>query len=158
MLKSHGILGVLLAVGLTLAACDAPANETSGEAAASNKTAAGSALPSLDGAPASSDGFEGEMEAGMPGSMEEGSPADEMVTEEEIPHSDVPPPSRDVFVDTQCEFEEWVGKAVDEDALKATGRRYRILKPGAMMTMDHNPQRINVEHDDKMIATRVWCG
>lgn len=72
-------------------------------------------------------------------------------------HSDVPPPPRDVFVDSTCDFEAWVGKPVDETALKNTGRAYRILKPDDMMTMDHSPERINVEHKDGKV-TRVWCG
>ena len=83
---------------------------------------------------------------------------DEGVSSEEIPHSDVPPPSREVFADEDCDFEEWVGKTVDEAAIKETGRIHRIMTPDSMMTMDHNPERINVIHDDKKIVTRVWCG
>ena len=29
---------------------------------------------------------------------------------------------------------------------------------GDPITMDHNPDRVNVEHDDANIVTRVWCG
>ncbi|PZQ46906.1 MAG: hypothetical protein DI551_04245 [Micavibrio aeruginosavorus] len=92
-------------------------------------------------------------------SMDEGSPGAEAVTEDEIPHSDVPPPSRAVFTDKACDFEAWVGKAVDEVAIKETGRPFRILKPDSMMTMDHNPDRINVVTDkEEGIVARVWCG
>lgn len=34
----------------------------------------------------------------------------------------------------------------------------RILPPGAMMTMDHRPDRLNVELDENGNITRVWCG
>jgi len=127
----------ILCMGMTLAACDAPADDTADLPAATSSSADGVASDS---------------------SMAESSPAGEGVTAEEIPHSDVPPPSRAVFTDAECDFEEWVGKAVDEAAIKATGRPNRILEPGSMMTMDHNPQRINVEHDKGMNVTRVWCG
>lgn len=149
MLKSHGILAILMAASVALTACDAPATETNGDASSS--------LPSVDGSMGAV-GVAVGLDEDIPGSMNEGSPEGEIVTEQELPQSDVPPPSRDVFVDAECVFEEWVGKAVDEAAVKETGRKYRILKPGAMMTMDHNPQRINVEHDDNGVVTRVWCG
>ena len=34
----------------------------------------------------------------------------------------------------------------------------RVLPPGAMMTMDHRPDRLNVELDEAGRITRVWCG
>lgn len=40
-----------------------------------------------------------------------------------------------------------------------TGRdAVRILPPGAMMTMDHRPDRLNIEHDADGVITRIWCG
>ncbi len=123
---------------MTLAACDAPADETADLPAATSSGASESVVSDS--------------------SMAESSPAGEGVTAEEIPHSVVLPPSRAVFTDADCDFEEWVGKALDEAAIKATGRPNRVMAPGAMMTMDHNPQRINVEHDKDMKVTRVWCG
>lgn len=68
-----------------------------------------------------------------------------------------PAPNPDVFKDASCDFEDWVGKALDEAAIKAEGRPHRILKPGDAVTMDHNPERINVEHENGAV-TRVWCG
>lgn len=79
------------------------------------------------------------------------------VGEEAAPSSDVPPPPLDVFHDESCDFESWIGLPLNEDAIKDTGRPYRILKPDDMMTMDHNPERINVEHSGGKV-TRVWCG
>jgi hypothetical protein len=79
-------------------------------------------------------------------------------TGEQLPmESDVPPPSRDVFVDATCDYEAWIGQPLDEAKIKEEGRRYRILKPGDMMTMDLITDRINVEHEDGKV-TRVWCG
>ena len=34
----------------------------------------------------------------------------------------------------------------------------RILKLGQPMTMDHNPDRLNVLSDNKDVIMRVWCG
>ncbi len=57
-----------------------------------------------------------------------------------------------------CDFDQWVGNAVDEEAVKAVGRVYRILPPHAAATMDFNPERINVMIDDKGVVTAVRCG
>lgn len=57
-----------------------------------------------------------------------------------------------------CSFNDWVGKEVDEDAVKAAGRPYRILGPNAAATMDFNPERINVIVDDNNVVTVVRCG
>lgn len=34
----------------------------------------------------------------------------------------------------------------------------RILAPDSVMTMDHNPQRLNVHHDASRVITRLTCG
>lgn len=75
------------------------------------------------------------------------------IADENIP----PPPSREDFTDDSCDFEAWVGQKLDEEAVKATGRPHRIVKPGDAMTMDFRQDRINVEHEDGKV-TRVWCG
>lgn len=62
------------------------------------------------------------------------------------------------LAEAACDFNEWVGKAVDEDAVKATGRPYRILAPNSMATQDFSPQRINVMVDDQKVVTAVRCG
>lgn len=63
-----------------------------------------------------------------------------------------------VLNEAACNFNDWVGKAVDEDAVKAVGRPYRILSPNAAATMDFNPERINVIVDDNNVVTVVRCG
>lgn len=57
-----------------------------------------------------------------------------------------------------CEFSHWVGAPVDEAAVQAQGRPYRILPPGAMATMDYSPSRINLNTDDAGIVQSVTCG
>ena len=141
-MKSRYALMIALFACITLSACDAPADEQAGKEPSAGATEAQK--------PISGDLSDS--------SMAEDSPAGPAVTEQEIPHSDVPPPSREAFTDASCDFEAWVGKPVDEAAVKETGRVYRILKPDSMMTMDHNPERINVVHGDDGIVTRVWCG
>jgi len=34
----------------------------------------------------------------------------------------------------------------------------RILQFGDVMTMDHNPGRLNIQSDPAGIINRVWCG
>lgn len=164
MVKNAKIF-LTLALALALIACDNKEEQTS----STQEPSAGEVVassPAID-APAAPEGVPGVSEGSPPisgdldevsGSMEEDSPGGEAVTEQELPHSDVPPPSREAFTDASCDFEEWVGQPVDEAAVKATGRIYRILKPDSMMTMDHNPERVNVVHGDDGIVTRVWCG
>lgn len=145
-------LAFILCLALPMAACDQPAEDTAAVAPAQTQTQAGD-----DTLPAATPDAQAESVADE-SSMAEDSPAGEGVTAEEIPHSDVPPPSREVFTDAECDFESWVGKPVDEAAAKETGRPYRILAPDSMMTMDHNPERVNVVHDGEGKVTRVWCG
>ena len=47
------------------------------------------------------------------------------------------------------------GEALDGMALEGP---VRVLPPGAMMTMDHRPERLNVELDAAGRIARLWCG
>lgn len=58
----------------------------------------------------------------------------------------------------ECSFQEWIGKPVDEDAVRALHRPYRILGPDSMATMDFSPVRINLEVDEEGIVTAIRCG
>jgi hypothetical protein len=63
--------------------------------------------------------------------------------------------------DYPCDFAPWVGMRMEEDILQAVrqvNRPYRILLPGAPMTMDFSPARINFDVNKKNVITRVWCG
>jgi ribulose-5-phosphate 4-epimerase/fuculose-1-phosphate aldolase len=55
-------------------------------------------------------------------------------------------------------YPEWVGQKVDRAAIEATGKPFRVIKPDSMVTMDHNPDRINVVIDDNEIVLEVKCG
>jgi hypothetical protein len=35
---------------------------------------------------------------------------------------------------------------------------FRIILPGMAVTMDHRPERTNIEIDDAGHISRVWCG
>ena len=59
--------------------------------------------------------------------------------------------------------EETIAAGLDQNsrfvqALKATGRPYRILPPDAMATMDYSADRINVHTDANGIVLDVRCG
>lgn len=53
---------------------------------------------------------------------------------------------------------DWIGKRVSEKAARDTGKPFRILGPGAVMTMDHNPKRINIHVNERGIVEDVDCG
>ncbi len=53
---------------------------------------------------------------------------------------------------------EWIGQKVNNSALRKTGKPFRVLPPNSMMTMDHNPERINVHVDEHGIIEDVKCG
>lgn len=36
--------------------------------------------------------------------------------------------------------------------------KYRIIYPGMAVTMDYNPERVNIEVTDSGVITRVSCG
>ncbi|MEO1014985.1 MAG: I78 family peptidase inhibitor [Pseudomonadota bacterium] len=38
------------------------------------------------------------------------------------------------------------------------GRKVRVLKPGAIATMDYSPNRLNIHVDEDGVITRVRCG
>ncbi len=72
---------------------------------------------------------------------------------------DYTPPSDDVA--PACDFQQWVGKPIDEAdaAAKATGRPYRILKPGAIVTQEYSAERINLHSDEEgKTVMSVTCG
>jgi hypothetical protein len=62
------------------------------------------------------------------------------------------------MAESECSYNDWVGQPVNEEAVKAAGRPYRILKPDSAATMDFNPERINVLVDDHNVVTAVRCG
>jgi|GEM_PF-1404810 hypothetical protein len=82
-------------------------------------------------------------------------PADMAVANNEEGAAEQAPASSEA----ECNFpSDWVGKPVDEEAVKAVGRPYRILAPDSAATMDFSPERLNVMIDDKKVVTAVRCG
>jgi hypothetical protein len=60
-----------------------------------------------------------------------------------------------------CPYQEFVGKNIDEVRVKLESdkKTYRLLEPDSMMTMDFNPDRINVVYNsDTKKIERVFCG
>ena len=60
-----------------------------------------------------------------------------------------------------CDFDEWIGRQADKSVkadLKALNRAVRFLPPGAPMTMDYSPDRVNFDVDAGRKNTRAWCG
>lgn len=55
-------------------------------------------------------------------------------------------------------LQELVGQPADAHDFKVDGRPLRILPPGSAMTMDHRPDRLNVDVDEDGLITRIWCG
>lgn len=51
-----------------------------------------------------------------------------------------------------------VGQPLDRVAEAALPARIRVLPPGAMRTMDHRPDRLNIDTDARGVITRLWCG
>lgn len=77
---------------------------------------------------------------------------------EAAPATDEPVAPLAVEGSADCGFQEWVGNPLDIEAVKATGRPFRVLKPDSMTTMDYSPERINVVTDDDGKVLAVRCG
>ena len=51
-----------------------------------------------------------------------------------------------------------IGTPVQDHSFDDATRPYRIIPPNSAVTMDHRPDRLNVDVDDKGVITRIWCG
>jgi hypothetical protein len=50
-------------------------------------------------------------------------------------------------------------QALAAEALRLTGaKRLRWLPPGAIVTMEFSPDRLNIEYDARMRVTAIRCG
>ena len=56
-----------------------------------------------------------------------------------------------------AEMQELIGTSITAQDFSGHAA-VRILPPGSMVTMDHRPDRLNIEHDAGGVITRVWCG
>ena len=55
-------------------------------------------------------------------------------------------------------FGPMLGRPVSVLDTIETPEKVRVIAPGQIITMEYLPQRLNVEHDDREIVTKVWCG
>ncbi len=61
-------------------------------------------------------------------------------------------------IESCAPFAQWIGKPVDETAIAASGRNYRILSPGSQATTDYRQDRINILLDEQGTVVQVTCG
>jgi hypothetical protein len=77
-------------------------------------------------------------------------------------HVDTSPP-KDTHLVCNARTLDWtIGKEADEDLvrraqLEATARIVRVLKPGQMVTMEYNDQRLNLHVDAANKVTSYSC-
>ncbi len=64
------------------------------------------------------------------------------------------------YVTPTCEtYIEWTGKNIDEiDLSILEDRKYRVIKPDTMVTMDYLPNRLNIQTTDEGIILVQDCG
>ena len=55
-------------------------------------------------------------------------------------------------------YSDRIGKKHEAFDFSAPGRPVRIVGPNMAMTMDYNPERLNVDIDSQGRITRIWCG
>lgn len=51
-----------------------------------------------------------------------------------------------------------VGTAAAAHDFSDPDRPHRVIPPNAAVTMDHRPDRLNVDVDADGVITRLWCG
>lgn len=56
------------------------------------------------------------------------------------------------------EIQSYVGAPLTALDEKSLPQPHRIIGPDMAVTMDWNPDRLNVEHDRDRIITRIYCG
>lgn len=56
------------------------------------------------------------------------------------------------------DFNSWVGQPINEESVRGLGRPYRIVGPQDPVTMDFNPERVNIVIDNNRVVLAVRCG
>jgi len=69
-----------------------------------------------------------------------------------------PPPAQTPTCSAQGGYESLVGKSADILSSMTFPAPVRLIRPGMVVTMDYNPDRLNIEIDDRNRISRVWCG
>jgi hypothetical protein len=57
-----------------------------------------------------------------------------------------------------AENEALVGEPVSAFDEAAWDKPVRIIPPGGIVTMEYNPQRLNIDLDERGRIVRFWCG
>lgn len=76
------------------------------------------------------------------------------------PEPDIEMPTTDELLKS-CggeDFEGWIGQTWNETKVALAGPNLRLITPGMAVTMDYNPQRLNVELDDSGTISALFCG
>jgi hypothetical protein len=55
-------------------------------------------------------------------------------------------------------LQDLVGEPVAGHEFDSNNRPVRIIPPGTAVTMDFNPERLNVETDADGVIVRIYCG
>jgi hypothetical protein len=56
------------------------------------------------------------------------------------------------------ELQAFVGQPVSAMSLDNLPEPVRVIAPDTAVTMDYREDRLNIEHDDGQIITRIYCG
>ncbi|WP_203293457.1 I78 family peptidase inhibitor [Maricaulis parjimensis] len=51
-----------------------------------------------------------------------------------------------------------IGQAIGEVDLDSLAGNIRVIRPGDAVTMDHRPDRLNLDLDADDVILRPWCG
>tara|TARA_R110002072_G_scaffold277711_1_gene439447 strand:+ start:438 stop:740 length:303 start_codon:yes stop_codon:yes gene_type:complete len=70
------------------------------------------------------------------------------------------PPDFDTVADScGAEAREYlIGQPIGEVDLDTLARTIRTIRPGQPITMDHRPDRLNLDLDGDGAIVRLWCG
>lgn len=70
------------------------------------------------------------------------------------------PPEFDAVADAcGAEAREYlIGQPIGEVDLDTLARTIRTIRPGQPITMDHRPDRLNLDLDGDGAIVRLWCG
>ncbi len=73
---------------------------------------------------------------------------------------DVPPRLEEAGPDEcgMAENEALIGQPVSAFDEAAWEKPVRIIPPGGIVTMEYNPQRLNIDLDSRGQIVRFWCG
>lgn len=73
--------------------------------------------------------------------------------------SETPDPAPDMFASCGAEdLQSLTGQPLAQFQGHPDADATRVIAPGMAVTMDHRPDRLNVEHDEDLVITRIYCG